>query len=82
MQSLIKINMNKTLEPKLGKTIYTFAEYQKVKRATFVLYSRQTGEGETILMVSFDKKANACSIIEEKIKPLLKRIGKSLDDGK
>lgn len=77
MHSLIRTNMRKTFEPKLGKTIYSFTEYENVKRATIVMYSQQQAlEGDTILMISFDKVANAPLIIEEKIMPLLKRINK------
>ncbi len=79
MQSLIKMNMGKTLEPKLGKTICIFTEYQNVKTATFALYNQQTLEQEAIVLASFDKSADAYLIIEEKIKPLVRQIRKSIE---
>lgn len=53
MQSLIRMNIRKTLEPKLSKTIYSFTEYKNVKRATIVIYDdHQTLEGDFILIVT------------------------------
>jgi hypothetical protein len=79
MQSLIRMSMRRMLESKLGRPIYVFAEYEKIKRATFAIYNEQFIEPDVILKVSFDKTADAYSIIEEKIKPLLKRVDKSLN---
>lgn len=42
MQSVLRRSMRETLEPKFGRVIYTFAEYEKVKRATFVIYDERT----------------------------------------
>lgn len=80
MQSLIKINMGKTLESKLGKMICTFTEYQNVKTCTFAMYNQETLEQEAIVLMSFDRIADAYSIIEEKIKPLLEQIKKPLGE--
>lgn len=79
MQSLIRMSMRRMLESKLGRPIYTFAEYEKVKRATFAIYDQQLMEPDAILKVSFDRAADAYSIIEQKIKPLLKKADKSLN---
>ena len=65
MQSLLRMGMRKTLEEKLGKTIYAFALYEKVKRATIPM-------DDGILMVSFDVEADHESIILSKILPMLK----------
>ncbi len=79
MQSLIRMSMRRMLESRLGRPIYAFAEYEKVKRATFALYDQQLREPDAILKVSFDRAADAYSIIEQKIKPLLKKADKSLN---
>lgn len=55
-------------EQKLGKTIYTFALYEKVKRASIAL-----NKGDySLLMVSFEVAADHESIILHKILPRLK----------
>jgi len=65
MQSIIRMGTRKVLEEKVGKTIYAFALYEKVKRATIPL-----GDAN-ILMVSFDIEANHESIILNKILPYI-----------
>lgn len=77
MQSLIRMSTRKTLEQKLGKTVYATAFYEKVKRATIVMYN----EGEkldALLMVSFEKDSDHEAIITKKILPFLGNIGKGL----
>ena len=76
MQSLMSIR--KTLEDKLGKTLYATAVYQKVKRATIPMY--QDNKAEALLMVSFEKEAELEAIVANKILPYLTNIGKSLAD--
>ena len=39
MQSLLRGGIRRTMEDKLGKTVYASAVYQKVKRATVTMYS-------------------------------------------
>jgi hypothetical protein len=56
-------------ELKLGKTIYTFALYKKVKRASIALDSNDY----SLLMVSFDTGADHESIILNKILPVMKQ---------
>lgn len=75
MQSVIRMGTRMTLEEKLGKTIYTFTVYQKVKRASIMTYD-ENGRDHAIIMVSFDRVANHDSIIMEKIVPYLKAAGK------
>ena len=71
LQSIIRlIRLRQTLEEKVGKTIYAFALYEKVKRATIPIYDN----GDYILMVSFDNDAEHETIILNKILPLLARV--------
>jgi hypothetical protein len=69
MQSIIRMGTRKVFEEKIGKTIYAFALYEKVKRATMPL-----GDSN-ILMVSFDIEANHEYIILNKILPLIRKEG-------
>jgi hypothetical protein len=61
----------KDFESKLGKPIYTFTIYQKVKRVTVPLES----EEYPILMASFDLEADHDNIITNKILPLVNELG-------
>jgi hypothetical protein len=56
-------------EQKLGKTIYAFALYEKVKRASIALDQ----EDYSLLMVSFEVAADYESIILHKILPTIKQ---------
>jgi hypothetical protein len=67
LQSIIRMGTRKVLEEKVGKTIYAFALYEKVKRASMPL-----GDSN-ILMVSFDIEANHEDIILNKILPLVSK---------
>lgn len=78
MQSLMRMSIRKTLEDKLGKTLYATAVYQKVKRATIPMY--QDNKAEALLMVSFEKEAELEAIVANKILPYLTNIGKTLAD--
>lgn len=79
MQSLMRMSIRRTLESKLGKTVYATAVYQKVKRATIPMYS-EGSKPDAILMVSLEKEAEIDSIILTKVLPYLKAIGKGLRD--
>ena len=68
-QSIIRMGTRQTLEQKLGKTIYAFAMYERVKRATIPMYDP---EGH-ILLVSFDLGAEHEHLILEKIIPLVRK---------
>jgi hypothetical protein len=70
LQSIIRMGTRQTLEEKIGKTIYAFALYEKIKRATIPIYDNS----DSILMVSFDKEAEHETIILKKILPLLARV--------
>jgi hypothetical protein len=67
IQSIIRMGTRKTLEEKVGKTIYAFALYEKVKRATIPL------DNASILMISFNVEANHEYIILNKILPLIRK---------
>lgn len=77
MQSLMRMSMRKTLEGKLGKTVYATAVYQKVKRSTISLFN-EGEKSDAYLMVSFERGANHEALINEKILPFLEKIGKGL----
>lgn len=79
MQSLMRMSIRKTLESKLGETVYATAVYRKVKRASIMLYNDGT-KADAILIVSFDKEADHEAIITEKILPFLEGIGKGLKE--
>ena len=70
LQSIIRMSTRRTLEGKIGKTIYAFALYEKIKRATIPL----SNYSDYILMVSFDKDAEHEIIILNKILPLLRKL--------
>jgi hypothetical protein len=65
-QSILRMGTRKTMEQKLGRTVYAFAMYEKVKRATIPI------EDNGILMVSFDIDVDHEPIIIDKIVPRLK----------
>lgn len=69
MQSAIRMSTRRTLEEKLGKTVYAFTMYEKVKRVTIPM--DKNGQDE-ILMISFDIESNHDQIILTKIIPLIK----------
>jgi hypothetical protein len=58
------------MEAKLGKTIYSITFYEKGKHAVMPIGK----DGDFILMVSFDNKADYDSIIRNKIMPLSRTI--------
>ena len=83
MQALMRMAIRRTLEKKLGKTIYSVTLYQKVKRATIAMYDNSSPvdkKCDSILMVSFDKEADHETIITKKILPFLEQMGKTLDE--
>jgi len=68
IKAVLRMKTREDYEQKLGKTIYTFALYDKVKRASIAL-----DQGNySLLMVSFDVAADHESIILHKILPRLK----------
>ena len=76
MQSIIRMSIRKTLEMKLGKTLYAVAVYEKVTRSTISLFN-EGSKFDAYLLVSFDSSADHQKIITSKILPFLREIGKS-----
>ena len=71
IESVLRMNTRKDFESKLGKPIYSFTTYQKIKRVTITLEN----EEYPILMVSFDLEADHENIIVNKILPMIKDEG-------
>ena len=71
IQSVLRMNTRKDFESKLGKPIYSFTLYQKIKRITITLDSKEY----PILMASFDLEADHENIIVNKILPLINEEG-------
>ena len=67
VQGTIRMGSRSTLQPKLGKIVYTFTFYEKVKRATIPLTNN------SYLMVSFDIEGDHDTVMMKKILPLLKK---------
>jgi hypothetical protein len=68
IKAVLRMKTREDYEQKLGKTIYTFALYDKVKRASIALDQKNY----SLLMVSFDVAAEHESIILNKILPRLR----------
>jgi hypothetical protein len=71
IESVLRMNTRKDFESKLGKPIYSFTLYEKVKRATITLESKEY----PIVMVSFDIQADHDYIIMDKILPIIRKEG-------
>lgn len=70
LQSVIRSSTRRSLEKKLGRTLFSYTRYEKVKRATIPLKS-VSGQ-QQILMVSFDLDVvDPEPIIMDEILPLL-----------
>jgi hypothetical protein len=69
IESVMRMNARKDYESKLGKPIYSFTLYEKIKRTTISLDNKDY----PILMVSFDTEADHESIILNKIIPFVKK---------
>ncbi len=69
VESVMRMNTRKDYESKLGKPIYSFTLYEKLKRTTISLDNNDY----PILMVSFDIEADHESIILNKIIPFVKK---------
>jgi hypothetical protein len=73
IETVMRMNTRRDFESKLGKPIYSFTLYEKLKRATISLENKDY----PILMVSFDKEADHESIILNKIIPFVeKKLGR------
>jgi hypothetical protein len=69
--SIWRMESRRDLEEKLGKTLYVIATYEKLKRATIPVGQ----DGNSILIISFDKGCDAESIIRNKILTIIKPYG-------
>ncbi|MDQ4100800.1 MAG: hypothetical protein M3115_01250 [Thermoproteota archaeon] len=69
--SIWRMDSRRGLEEKLGKTLYVVATYEKLKRATIPVGQ----EGNSILIISFDKECDVESIIRNKILTIIKPYG-------
>ncbi len=69
IETVIRMNTRKDFESKLGKPIYSFTLYEKLKRVTISLESKDY----PILMLSFDIDADHEAIILNKIIPFVKK---------
>ena len=70
VESVLRMNTRMNMESKLGKPIYSFTLYEKVKRATILLENKD----HPIMMISFDITSNHEDIILNKILPLIRKI--------
>jgi hypothetical protein len=75
IESVLRMVGRKDMILKLGKPIYSFTLYEKVKRATILLENGNNSDCPPILMVSFDNNKEAGpyqeSIILNRILPLV-----------
>jgi hypothetical protein len=71
MQSVLRMNTRKDFESKLGKPIYSFTLYQKLKRVTLTLENKEY----PILLASFDIEADHDNIIVNKLLPMINEEG-------
>jgi hypothetical protein len=69
--SVWRMESRRMLEEKLGKTLYVVATYEKLKRATIPVGQ----DGQSVLVISFDKESDAESIIRNKILTTIKPYG-------
>jgi hypothetical protein len=71
LQSVLRMNTRKDYESKLGKPIYSFTLYQKLKRVTINLEDNEY----PVLLASFDIEADHENIIVNKILPMINEEG-------
>ena len=71
IQSVLRMNTRKDFESKLGKPIYSFTLYQKLKRVTVTLENKEY----PILLASFDIEADHDNIIVNKLLPMINEEG-------
>ena len=69
LKAALRMKTREDYESSLGRTVYTFALYEKVKRASISLNDSRC----SLLMVAFDVKAEHESIILDRILPLMRR---------
>lgn len=67
IQTAVSEDTRKTMEDKLGRTIYTITLYERIKRASIPL------RNDYLLMLSFDTDAEHEPIILNKVLPLVRK---------
>ena len=67
----LRMNTRKDFESKLGKPIYSFTLYQKLKRVTVTLENKEY----PILLASFDIEADHDNIIVNRLLPMINEEG-------
>lgn len=72
LQSLIRAGTRRGMEKKLGKALFSYTSYEKVKRVTIDL--KTPSGGIYIFMISFDTDVDPEPIILSKILPLLQEL--------
>jgi hypothetical protein len=70
LESALRMNMRCDMQHKLGKPLYSFTLYEKVKRITIPLHNSSENQ---ILMISFDINGKNKYVILEKVLSLLKK---------
>jgi len=82
MQALIRMNTRKTVEHRIGKTLFSITEYEKVIRSTVMIYdehNRYKLGNEFVLLLSFEKHSpNPFQVIKEKIQPFIQDMSQNL----
>ena len=68
LESALRMNLRCNIQHKLGKPLYSFTLYEKVKRVTIPIYD----DDYQILMISFDRDVENEYVILEKVLSLLK----------
>jgi hypothetical protein len=71
MRSVLRMNTRKDYESKLGKPIYSFTLYERLKRVTITLEDDEY----PILFASFDIEADHKNIIVNKLLPMINEEG-------
>jgi hypothetical protein len=69
IKAALRMKTREDYEPNLGRTLYTFTSYEKVKRVSISLDDSRL----SLLMASFDITADHNSIILNKILPRIKQ---------
>ena len=69
LESVLRMNLRCNMQHKLGKPLYSFTLYEKVKRVTIPLFDNNY----QILMISFDIDGENEYVILEKVLSLLKK---------
>ena len=69
LESALRMNLRCDIQHKLGKPLYSFTLYEKVKRVTIPLHNSDY----EILMISFDINGENEYVILEKVLSLLKK---------